>query len=376
MPVSYFCGDVIRSFKMTRLLLTALSLVFLIGRSPAAAQVIKWPNPEVEQLYRSAQASLAAGAYKQAIASYQQALIAAPGQMVVRRDLAQAFLLSGSPLRAQAILDPLIDNGEADASTYAIAATAQTALREDKKARKLLDKGIEKYPNSGFLYHEKGKYYENTGDMWSALKQWTAGIGVDPAYHLNYYEAARGYMQTTTPVWAIIYGEIFINLERPTPRSAETRKLLLSAYKRFYATPDVFGGQAAMKSLPPVHTFEDAVTQTLMKLSPVLADGVTTENLTMLRTRFSMDWTNNFADKYPFTLFRMFDELLREGHFDAYNQWVFGRVENGSQYEAWLKFHPEAMPEYEAFYRKRPLLPTASDAYNTEISKRIFPKRK
>jgi hypothetical protein len=39
-----------------------------------------------------------------------------------------------------------------------------------------------------------------------------------------------------------------------------------------------------------------------------------------------------------------------------------------------VKFHPEAVPEYEAYYRQHPLQPTASDAYNNDISKHIFPK--
>jgi hypothetical protein len=172
-------------------------------------------------------------------------------------------------------------------------------------------------------------------------------------------------------VWAIIYGEIFVNLERLTPRSGETRKLLLAAYKRFYATPDVTAEKRPGKE-SPAGSFEDAVTRTLLKLSPVVADGITTENLTMLRARFSMDWRASWAASYPFTLFWMYDELLRAGHFDAYNQWLFGRAENPAQYDAWIKFHPDAVPAFEAWYRQHPLQPTASDAYSRAISSRMF----
>lgn len=347
--------------------------ILLTGK--AGAQVINWPSPEVEALYKSAQASLASGAFRQAIASYQQAIALAPSQAILYRDLANAYLLSGNYDRAQSTITQLIEKDRADPQAYAIASAVQTALKEDKKARRLLEKGIERYPTSGFLQHELGKYYEEQGDEQSALKSWLEGISIDPAYHINYYDAARAYMRTSKPVWAIVYGEVFVNLERYTPRSGETRKLLLSAYRRFFATPDAtdvprFGksSQASAK------TFEEAVSQTLLHLAPVLSDGVSTENLIMLRSRFVMDWMQRYGARYPFTLFRNWDDLLRAGHFDAYNQWLFGRAENAAQYEAWAKFHPEAVPAYEAYNAQYPLQPTSADAYNDAALKGIFIK--
>ncbi len=353
-----------------------VAAIALLLASFAVKAQTGWPSPEVEALYKSAQASLASGAFRQAIASYQQAIALAPGQMILYRDLASAYLLSGNYNRAESTISSVIEKGEADAQSYAIASAIQTALKEDKKARRLLDKGIERYPASGFLFHEKGKYYEEQGELQDALKYWLEGIAADPAYHINYYDAARAYMQTSKPVWAILYGETFVNLERFTPRSNETRKLLLSAYRRFYATPDAADvprfGKNASSAAP--RSFEEAVSQTLLRLAPVVADGISTENLTMLRTRFTMDWMASGAAKYPFTLFNHWDDLLRAGHFDAYNQWLFGRAENGAQYEAWVKFHPEAVKNYEAYYGQHPLLPTAADAYNDGVLKGIFLK--
>ncbi len=342
----------------------------------ASTQVVSWPSPEVEALYKSAQASLASGAFRQAIASYQQAIALAPAQMILYRDLASAYLLSGNYNRAESTISSIIERGEADAQSYAIASAVQTALKEDKKARKLLDRGLERFPASGFLFHEKGKYYEEQSQIQDALKAWLDGIAADPGYHINYYDAARAYMQTSKPVWAIIYGEIFVNLERFTPRSNETRKLLLSAYRRFYATPDAADvprfGKGSSSAAP--RNFEEAASQTLLRLAPVVADGIFTENLTMLRTRFAMEWIETQGATYPFSLFSHWDDLLRAGHFDAYNQWLFGRAENVAQYEAWVKFHPDAVKNYEAYYLTHPLLPAAADAYNDRALKGIFLK--
>lgn len=338
------------------------------------AQAVAWPNPEVEQLYRSAQGSLSAGAFRQAIASYQQAIALAPEQSILYRDLAQAYLLSGNALRAEKVINPLIAKGQGDAQAYAIAANVQTALREDRKARKFLEEGIEKYPNSGYLYHERGRIAADANDQLTAVRMYTAGMKAEPSYHLNYYDAARLYVRTDEPVWAIIYGEIFVNLERPTARSGETRKLLLAAYKRFYAQPDAAAEpRYGKKRKPAPGNFAEAVTSVLLRLAPVAADGMSTENLTMLRTRFIIDWqAAGYWDQYPFTPFRMHDDLLRTGHFDAYNQWLFARAENPAQADAWNKFHPDAVPAYERYYQQHPLLLTASDAYNGDISRKLF----
>lgn len=353
------------------LLLVAGCGLFRTG--PAHAQGVSWPNPEVEQLYRSAQASLAAGAFRQAIASYQQAINLAPDQSILHRDLAQAFLLSGNPLRAEKVISPLIVKGQGDAQAYVIAANVQTALKEDRKARKLLDEGMDKYPNSGYLYHERGRIAADANDLVTAARMYTAGMKVEPNYHLNYYDAARLYIQTDEPLWAIIYAEIFVNLERPTARSGETRKLLLAAYKRFYARPDATGNtRFGKKRQEQPDDFAAAVSSVLLRLAPVVSDGVSTENLTMLRTRFVIDWKAAYWNTYPFTLFRVHDELLRAGHFDAYNQWLLGRAENPAQADAWNKFHPNAVPDYERYYQQHPLQLSASDAYNTDIPKRVF----
>ncbi len=371
--VAYFCAGL---KILTHLLRPIAAVLALCVFGPSVGAQINWPSPEVEALYKSAQASLASGAFRQAIASYQQAIALAPGQAVLYRDLASAFLLSGNYARAGSTITPLIDKGEADAQSYAIASAVQSALKEDKKARKLLEKGLERYPASGFLQHELGRYYEEKGADDEALKAWLEGIATDPGYHINYYEAARAYMRTSKPVWAILYGEIFVNLERYTPRSGEAKKLLLAAYKRFYATPDASDvprfGRNGSGDQP--ENFELTVAQTLLHLAPVMSDGVSSENLTMLRTRFAMDWMAANHARYPFTLFRYWDDLLRSGDFDAYNQWLFGRAENGAQYDAWIKFHPDAVSAYEQYYASHPLQPSASDAYNDRHLKGIFLK--
>ncbi len=345
---------------------------------PAGAQGV-WPTPEAEQMYKDAREFYSRGNLKQAIITYQQAIQIAPDVMLLYRDLGQAYYMANDYDNALNTLEPIVKNGAGDAQCYQVIAACYQAKGEKKKARSTLQKGIASYSNSGLLYSQMGKLHEEENETVYALESWLKGIANDPAYHINYYDAARMYMSTNKPVWAILYGEMFVNLEQQTPRANETRVMLMDAYRKLYATIPAmevpkFGSK---QTVTEAKNFEDAVLRTFIKLSPVVSDGVTAENLTMLRTRFLMDWTIQYASKYPFSLFSRQDMLLRNGYFDIYNQWLFGKAENQEFFEAWKKFHAKAIPSLEQWLRDHPYHPVAGDAYNdTKVSDNIFSKKR
>lgn len=338
---------------------------------------VSWPTPEVGNLYREARQFHNNGNLREAIVRYQQAIQIAPDIVLLYRDLAQAYYLAKGYNEAMSTLQPIIDQGKADAETYKIMAQSLIATNEQKKAKKLLREAVEQNPNSGSLYHVMGRMYMDDNEVAYALESWLDGIEKDPGYHLNYYEAATTYMNTDKVVWAIIYGEMFINMEQQTRRSHDIRLMVFEAYKKLYSslsTGDMpkFGAN----DRDGMVGFEEAVYDTYIKLSPVVSDGIYTENLIMLRTRFLMDWTLKYAAKYPFTLFARHDQMLRDGYFDIYNQWLFGKVENLQQYDTWNKFHENAIPQLEAWLQRHPYRPVLGDFYNDKMVDGIFNKTK
>lgn len=341
-----------------------MSLCLVALYQPVVAQTV-WPTPEVEFLYKEGREYHSKGNLREAIIRYQQAIQIAPEVVLLYRELAHAYYLAQGYDEAIKTLQPIIDKKKADPETYKIMAQCLVAIDETKKARKLLREAIAVYPNSGALYYQMGLMYENEGEFVYAIESWLDGIEKDPTYHINYYEAARFYINTDKVVWAILYGEIFINIEQQTKRSYDARALVLNAYQKLFtslSTGDIpkFGSGNNKGRV----SFEEAVYDTYIKLSPVMSDGFTTENLIMLRTRFIMDWTLTHAEKYPFTLFARHDDMIRNGYFDMYNQWLFGRVENAQQYEAWQKFHPNAIPALEQWLSRNPYRPSMDEFYN------------
>jgi hypothetical protein len=73
----------------------------------------------------------------------------------------------------------------------------------------------------------------------------------------------------------------------------------------------------------------------------------------MIRTRFILEWFNSYAARYPFKLFEYHKQLLSEGMFDAYNQWLFGPVENLAAYDNWTKAHADEYNEFNTFQKSR-----------------------
>ena len=127
------------------------------------------------------------------------------------------------------------------------------------------------------------------------------------------------------------------------------KKLLLQGYKEKLLTDgDLMKGEEKNKS-----DFAKKYLETVGKQSSLANQGVNIESLTMIRTRFILDWYNSHASRYPFRLFDFHRQLLSEGMFDAYNQWLFGPVENLAAYDNWTKTHPEEYSNFSAFQKTR-----------------------
>jgi tetratricopeptide (TPR) repeat protein len=232
--------------------------------------------------------------------------------------------------------------------TFQIAGNVYKALEEVKECEKTYKRGLKKFPNAGPLYSEYGELLWAKKD-YDAIKLWEKGIQLDPAYSGNYYNAALYYFYTKDKVWSLVYGEIFANMETLTDRGAAIRQLLLQAYKeKLFVDADVTAGQEKNKN-----EFSKAFLNVMNKQSSLAGKGITTETLTMIRTRFILEWYDKYASRFPFKLFDFQRQLLQEGMFAAYNQWLFGPVENLASYESWTKTHDEEYKSFSAFQKTR-----------------------
>ena len=266
-----------------------------------------------------------------------------PNDIQIAKDLAYAYYLQRENNKALAVITPFLENDKADDQAYQIAGTIYRALNQPKDAEKLYKKAIKIFPGSGPLYNEYGELLYSTNDAF-AIKQWEKGIEVDPSYANNYYNACKYYFTTKDKIWSLLYGEIFINIGSVTSRTAEIKNILLEGYKKLFAEVDL------LENAKDKNTFEVAFLTTMNKQNAVVIKGINAETLTMIRTRFILDWDKDYANKFPFSLFNLQRELLEKGLFPAYNQWIFGAPQNLAAYQAWTGTNAE---EYLSFTKFR-----------------------
>jgi Tfp pilus assembly protein PilF len=326
--------------KMKKILLALFTLTII---STAQAQLQEASMKETARNY------MRSGDWDNAILVLNRAIQQDPTNLDYQKDLAMTFYYKKDYVRGMELVKDLLERDDADVIVYQIGGNIYKALEEVKEAEKMYKKGLKKFPKSGPLFSEYGELLWAKKD-YSAITQWEKGIEMDPSFAGNYYNAAVYYFYTQDKLWTIIYGEIFVNMEYLTERATEMKKLVLKAYKEKLFT-NVDGGKEDKKK----SNFNKAVLNTYNRQASVVDRGMNLETLHMLRTRFVLDWfnNNNTAKQFPYRLFEYQQQLIREGMFEAYNQWLFGSVENLSAYDQWTRSNIEASEKFSNFQKGR-----------------------
>jgi hypothetical protein len=300
-----------------------------------------------KELQQTARSFMQQSDYTNATLVLNRAIQMEPQNLDIAKDLSLSYYMQRDNTKALEIIKPLLDRQDADDQCFQIASNIYKQLQQLKESDKLYRRGIKKFPDSGPLYNELGELLFEQKDF-TAIKQWEKGIEVDPGYSKNYYNACKYYFFTTDKIWSIIYGETFVNMEPFSSRTPEIKSILLESYKKLFASAEIVLPAGAEKN-----KFAEAYIKTISKQNTVAAAGINTESLTMIRTRFILDWYQDYADKLPLKLFELHRQLLQEGMFDAYNQWVFESVQNLAAYQNWTVLHAEEYNDFTKFQKGR-----------------------
>lgn len=305
---------------------------------------LRLPAQDVKELQETAKTFMKQGDFPNAILVLNRAYALEPANLSVAKDLSLANYYQNDLARAYSLIKPVVENDAADDQSFQIAGNILRAQANPKEAEKVYRKGLKKFPASGALYNDLGEL------MWSqknyeAIAQWEKGIESDPAFSRNYYNAARHYYFSTDRTWSLLYGEIFLNMEPFGPKSAEIKEILLEGYKKLFSDTDMLTGAKQTSA------FGKAYLEAMAKQSPLVAHGITPEVLTMVRTRFILEWQSNYAKNFPYKLFELHEMMLKDGLFNAYNQWIFGAAQNLAAFQSWVNAHPEEYASLTKFQR-------------------------
>lgn len=209
--------------------------------------------------------------------------------------------------------------------------------------------GLKKFPNSGKLYLEQGivEYFRKNYD--ESIRLWEEGVKAEPTFASNYYWLGKIFSYTEERIWSVMYGEIFMNLERNTDRTAEMSEILFKTYKEaiIFSSDTSSEVRFSKRTTIDVKSIKDEFKmpfnlvfglEMIHGMLPKTLSGETELTIAILndiRHTFIKNWYEEKRDKdYPNPLFDFQKKLLDSGHFETYNYWFLMKG-NSAEFKAW-----------------------------------------
>ena len=303
-------------------------------------------SQDVSELQETARSFMRQGDFTNSVLVLTKANQIEPQNMSVAKDLALSYYYQKSFEKALKTIKPVVESPQVDDQSFQIAANIHLSLSNFKEAETTYKNGLKKFPSSGPLYNDYGELLWGMQDS-KAINQWEKGMELDPSFPKNYYNGTRYFYLTGELIKCILYGEIFLNMDPLNAKSPEIKDIILDCYKRIFTYKDIL---TESKAISP---FEKTFIETLNKQSNLASFGITVDVLTMVRARFILDWFQNSDSKFPFFLFDYQRQLLQEGMFDAYNQWLFGSSTNLKSFQAWVSANSEQYSNFIRFHKSK-----------------------
>lgn len=316
------------------------------------------------------------GRYDESLQLLREALTLDTGNFSILYEMGYANYLKKDYKEAIQILDKNRTHKDVTDKLFQILGNSYDISGDPGKAIEIYDEGLKKFPASGVLFLEKGNVFWNKREFGKALSFYEAGIRANPGFPSNYYSASRIYCSSTESVWGMIYGEIFMNLEPNTKRTAEIGKLLFDKYV-FELKPQLEGKFKASfcRRLPAINQAQDPtamsnspycnVYDTVLQLSMEGITQITTGSLDSLRKNFIKTYYKLGYDKSnPNILFTYHKKLIDAGHFEAYNYWLLMKGDE----EAFFKWQAANKAKWDSFMLWFPKNKLIVDKNNTFYS--------
>ncbi len=294
------------------------------------------------------------GKYDEALILLNEACKLDPSNMIYPYEMAYTYTAKEEYKKAVEILEPLLKHKDVDASVYSSLGNNYDYLKNPEKAITTYNDGLKKFPKSGELYLELGNMKLLQKEYDEALVLYEKGIAVDPGFPSNYYRAAKLFLSSTEEGWGLLYGEIFVNMERLSKRTEEISKSLYDTYKSeikhtsdtsasisFFDTQIINAASNKKAKLPFASVYEMQ-----MLLASMDEKNITIAALNRIRTKF-LDFylKGNNAKDYPNMLFDYQQKVAKAGHFEAYNYWILKKG-NEAEFKAWAVKNEEKLKAF------------------------------
>ncbi|MDR1725119.1 MAG: tetratricopeptide repeat protein [Bacteroidales bacterium] len=265
------------------------------------------------------------------------------------------------------VLEPLILEVSATSDFYQLLGNAYYEMGKIGKAVSTYNDGLKRFPNAGCLYLELGNIAYKQKNYKDALFYYEKGIDVQPDYPSNYYCATQIYLSSTEEVWAVMFGEIFMNLEKGTERSKDVSKQIFDVFcteiilNRDEIAVDFYNPTILYSDSYERHNlFPDYYKQAMLKA----CNGeryLDLSSLIRIRKRFIAELYRTTKDFHN-VVFDYHKTLIAKGYFDAYNYWLFSSA-SSAESAKWIKDNSKLYNEFLKWFEQNPLKITKENLF-------------
>jgi tetratricopeptide (TPR) repeat protein len=327
------------------------------------------------------------GKLAESVALFEEARKLDPEDIVYPYELALAKYQLKDYDGAVKLLKELVKKKKANGRVYAMLGNVYDDMGKTQKAIDTYEEGIKLFPEVGNIYMERGLVEMKRKEYDKALGYFEAGIKADPLYPSNYYRAAKLFLDSQQEVWGMIYGEMFMNLERGSKRTEEISKLLYYTYKgeikfendtmksvSFYKTNNTITlpvniqegkeNNLLIQLLNGLrNSFGSGVYEITLSMAIVDEKVINLASLNRIRTNFLRLYEElGHQEKKPVVLFDFQRKVQAAGHLEAYNYWVLGQGDEKALGE-WTSEHPQQWTDFMKWFKDNKIEITADNQF-------------
>lgn len=273
-------------------------------------------------------------------------------------EIAYAYVLKKDYKKAIKVIKKVKKLDSINSQVYQLSGNCYSYLGKKDKAIKEYEEGIERFPNAGNLYLEKANVLINQEQYEKAIENYEKGIEVDPNYPSNYYRLALIYLNSSDKLTGLIYGEIFMNLERTTERTREISKALYNTYESSIILGEKESSidfcelvidASKLNSENEIQLPFCAIFGKNFVLSILDIKYFNLESLALMRKRFITNFFKQDHKKYSNVLFDYHKKMLDKGYFETYNRYLF-QIGAQDEFDEWLLNHKEDFDHFVKWY--------------------------
>lgn len=318
------------------------------------------------------------GKFDEAIKLLNEAQNLDPESLVYPYELAYSYYSQKNYSKAISYLEPLTKHKDVIDRVFQLLGNSYDDAGDSGKALQAYDEGLKIFPSSGKLYLEKGNVYWVKKEYEKALPFYEQGIKADPSFPSNYYRVAKLFCNSSEKMWGMIYGELFMNLERNSERTKEISKLLFDTYKsQIKFTNETTATISFSKNIVVLANDVNKTGKIKLPFSliyePSMAFAIISEkqidlnSLDRIRGRFiDFYYKKNFDKTYPNVLFEYQKTIKDAGQMEAYDSWILmmgdeqsfnswhaSNLDKWDNFVKWFTENPLKLDHEHIFYREQ-----------------------